>query len=221
MVSPPSALGDVKKERLEMPLHNAISWYTWQRMTPKILAFAGSTRQGSYNKMLLKIAAAGATQAGADVTVVDLKDFPMPLYDGDFQKNQGLPDTTRKLKQMMIDSDGFLIATPEYNGSISGVLKNTIDWVSRTEGSEGSLAAFTGKTAVVMGASDGRLGAVRSVTHLAYILWKVGTLVLPDYLALPFADEAFDDKGRLKDASSQAKAESLGTALAEFLAKHR
>lgn len=190
-------------------------------MAPKILAFAGSTRAGSYNKMLLHIAIQGAQQAGADVTVVDLKAFPMPLYDGDLQKAEGLPETAQQLKKLMIASDGFLIATPEYNGSISGVLKNTIDWVSRREGDEEPLAAFNGKVAVVMSASDGRLGAVRSLSHLAYILWKVGTLVLPSNFALTFADEAFAETGALKDPKTQTIVTGLGRGLAEFLAKHR
>lgn len=189
-------------------------------MPPKILAFAGSTRAGSYNKMLLKIAAQGAKQAGADVTVVDLKDFPMPMYDGDLEEREGMPGNSKKVKKMMVDSDGFLIATPEYNGSISGVLKNAIDWVSRTEGGGEDLTAFIGKTAVVMSTSTGRYGAVRSCSHLAYILWKVGTLVLPNYLALPFADQAFDDQGQLKDPKVHAKVHALGQSLAKFLVKH-
>lgn len=189
-------------------------------MTPKILAFAGSTREGSYNKILLKVAAEGAKQAGADVTVIDLKDFPMPIYDGDLEVSEGLPEPAKKVKQMMIASDGFLIATPEYNGSISGVLKNTIDWVSRAEGGGDDLTAFVDKAAIVMGTATGRYGAVRSVTHLAYILWKVGTLVLPNYLALPFADQAFDDQGQLKDPKVNAKVQSLGQSLVKFLVKH-
>ena len=105
---------------------------------PKILAFAGSTRTDSYNKKLVKIAAAGATESGADVTVIDLQDFAMPLYDGDLEQ-QGLPPNARKLKDLMLSHQGFLISSPEYNSSISGVLKNTIDWTPRQSQGEGNL----------------------------------------------------------------------------------
>src|SRR4051812_33174915 len=114
-------------------------------MPAKILAFAGSTREGSYNKKLVKVAAAAATAAGAQVTLVDLRDFPMPLYDGDLETKEGLPSNARKLKELFISHDGFLISCPEYNSSISGVLKNTIDWISRPQPNEPSLAAFAGK----------------------------------------------------------------------------
>src|SRR5262249_29719722 len=100
-------------------------------MAPRILAFAGSTRRDSFNKKLAGIAADGARAAGAEVTFIDLRDYPLPLYDGDLEAEKGLPEQAQRLKKLFLDHDGLLISSPEYNSSISGVLKNTIDWVSR------------------------------------------------------------------------------------------
>src|SRR5215510_12287566 len=112
-------------------------------MMPRILAFAGSLRRDSFNKKLVPIAARGAREAGAEVTLIDLKDFPLPLFDQDLEAERGMP----KLKQLFIDHDGLLIAAPEYNSSITPVLKNAIDWVSRPAPGEPSLVAFRGKVA--------------------------------------------------------------------------
>ena len=137
---------------------------------PKILAFAGSTRTDSFNKKLVKIAATGAMEGGADVTVIDLRDFAMPLYDGDLEQQQGLPSTARNLKDLMLSHQGFLISAPEYNSSISGVLKNTIDWVSRPSEGEEPLACFKGKVAGIMSTSPGGLGGLRGLVHVRAIL---------------------------------------------------
>src|ERR1700733_11604898 len=100
-------------------------------MKPKILVFAGSLRAGSYNKKLAKIAAKGAEEAGAEVTYIDLKDYPLPVYDQEIEDSQGLPQNALKLKELFMNHNGFIIASPEYNSSIPGALKNVIDWVSR------------------------------------------------------------------------------------------
>ncbi len=127
-------------------------------MTPRVLAFAGSTRRESFNKKLVQIAANGVRAAGAEVTLLDLKDFPLPLFDQDLEAEQGMPDNGTKLKKLFIDHDGLLIASPEYNSSITGVLKNAIDWVSRPAPDEPPLVAFRGKVATLMSASPGALG---------------------------------------------------------------
>lgn len=114
---------------------------------PKILAFAGSTRIDSFNKKLVKIAASGAREAGADVTIIDLRDFQMPTYDEDLERQEGLPTSARKLKDLMLAHQGLLVSSPEYNSSISGVLKNTIDWTSRQSDGEIPLACFKDKVA--------------------------------------------------------------------------
>ncbi len=134
---------------------------------PKILAFAGSTRSASFNKRLARIAAEGARKAGADVTFIDLRDYPMPLYDGDLEDKEGLPANAKKLKEIFLAHKGLLIASPEYNSSMPGVLKNTIDWVSRvSDPKEVPLACFDGKVATLMSASPGALGGLRGLVHL-------------------------------------------------------
>jgi len=186
---------------------------------PKILAFAGSTRKGSFNKQLVRIAARGAEKAGAQVTVIDLKDYPLPLFDEDDEAASGMPEKGKELKRLMIEHDGLLISAPEYNSSITAVLKNAIDWVSRREGNEAPLAAFRGKAASLMSASPGALGGLRGLVHVRSILGNIGVIVLPDQVAVPKASDAFAAEGQLKDAALQGKVEALGSGLASFLAK--
>jgi len=186
---------------------------------PRILTFAGSTRKDSYNKKLARIAVKAAEECGAEVTLVDLKDLPMPLFDEDLEREAGMPESAAKLKALMVEHDAFLIASPEYNSSITAVLKNAIDWVSRPVPNEPSLVAFKGKTAVLMSASPGNLGGLRGLVHLRAILGNIGVLVLPDQIAVPKAYEAFDSDGRLKDAKQQAVVEDLGKKLAETVRK--
>jgi NAD(P)H-dependent FMN reductase len=188
--------------------------------TPRILAFAGSTRKDSYNKKLVRIAAQAAEGGGAEVTVADLADFPMPLFDEDLEKAQGQPATAVELKKLMVGSHGFLIASPEYNSSISGVLKNAIDWVSRPVPNEPPLVAYRGKAAVLMSASPGGLGGLRGLVHLRSILGNIGMIVLPDQVAVPQAFNTFGEDGKLKDAKQQASIEDLGRTLALFLKRH-
>ncbi len=162
--------------------------------TPKILSFAGSTRTDSFNKRLVKLAAEAARLAGAEVTQIDLRDMPMPLYDGDLEKAQGLPPDAKRFKQLMIEHDGLLISAPEYNSSISGVLKNAIDWASRPEPNEPPLVAFTGKVAALMSASPGALGGLRGLVTVRSILSNINVLVLPHQVAVAKAHEAFNRK---------------------------
>src|SRR6266480_3833035 len=186
---------------------------------PKILAFAGSLRTESFNKKLVKVAAAGARAAGAEVTYLDLRDLPLPIYDGDLEAKEGLPANARKLKDLMLAHQGFLISSPEYNSSITGVLKNAIDWASRPVAGEASLACFTGKTAALMSASPGALGGLRCLVHVRAILGNINVLVLPDQIAVSKAHEAFNPDGSLKDPKQQAAVEKLGQRLAEMLRK--
>ena len=185
----------------------------------RILAFAGSLRRDSFNKKLIRIAMAGAKKAGAEVTLIDLADFPLPIFDQDLETAQGMPENGAKLKQLFIDHDGFMIASPEYNSSVTGVLKNTIDWVSRSAPNEGSLVAFKGKAAAIMAASPVALGVLRSLVHLRSILGKLGVYLLPDQLAVSKAAQAFDANGGLTDPKQQASAESLGSLLTSVIVK--
>ena len=184
---------------------------------PKILALSGSIRKGSYNSRLLEIAVAGARQAGAEVTVLDLKEFPLPLFDEDLEKEQGTPENAAHLKSVFLDHNGLLIASPEYNSSITPLLKNTIDWVSRATPTEPSLAAYRGKVASLMSASPGALGGLRGLVHVRSILGNIGVTVLPEQVAVMRASDAFSADGRLKDEKQQAQTESLGSGLASVL----
>jgi len=178
---------------------------------PKILAFAGSTRSSSLNKQLVKIAAEGAREAGAEVTYVDLRDYPMPLYDGDLEAEGGYPENALKLKKLFQDHDGFLIASPEYNSGYSAVLKNTIDWISRPASKdEPSLVGFHGKFASLMAAAPGALGGLRGLYQVRELLMNMGVFVLPNMRAVNFAMKAFDEEGQLKDADTAAAVKALG-----------
>ena len=186
---------------------------------PKILAFAGSARKDSLNKKLLGIAAAAAKSFGADVTVLDLRDLPMPLYDGDLEAAEGLPATVKKFKELMMAHQGLLLSCPEYNSGITPLLKNAIDWASRPLPNEGSLACFTGKAAGLLSASPGGLGGLRGLVQVRAILGNIGVLVIPEQFALAKAHEAFDADGNLKDASQKTHVENIGKRLTQVLAK--
>ena len=186
---------------------------------PRLLAFAGSTRRDSYNKKLVRQAVMGAQAAGVEVTLIDLAEFPLPLFDEDLEKEQGLPANAQRLKTLFLSHAGFLIASPEYNSSISGVLKNVIDWVSRPVAGAANLAEFKGKIAALMSASPGALGGLRGLVHLRAILGNVGVLVLPDQVAIPEAFQAFDDSGKLKDIKKQEAVEKLGRDAAVLVRK--
>jgi chromate reductase, NAD(P)H dehydrogenase (quinone) len=187
--------------------------------TPRILAFAGSLRVESSNKKLIRVAADAVRAAGAEVTVVDLRDFPMPLYDGDIEAASGVPENGKKLKKMFVESQGFLISSPEYNSSITGVLKNTIDWVSRPAPGEPGLVAFTGKVAGLVSASPGALGGLRGLVHLRSILGNIGVLVLPEQLAVSKTGDAFNPDGSLKDDKQKATLAKIAGRLVEVTRK--
>lgn len=168
-------------------------------MTPKILAFAGATRTASWNKKLIRVAAESARGAEAEVTLVDLRDFPMPLYDGDLEAAEGLPPRARAFRELMIAHHAFLISCPEYNSSITAVLKNAIDWASRAQPNEPPVPAFRGKVAGLLAASPGNLGGIRGLLTVRQVLSGLGTLVVATQFGLARASEAFSEDGSLKD----------------------
>ncbi|MBS0198500.1 MAG: NAD(P)H-dependent oxidoreductase [Planctomycetes bacterium] len=190
-------------------------------ITPKVLAFAGSTREHSFNKTLVKVAAAGVRAAGGDVTVLDLRDLNMPLYDEDLETRSGLPEGAKRFKDMLRAHQGLLISSPEYNSSLSAVLKNAIDWASRPEPGEPPLSCFVEKVAAIMSASPGALGGLRGLVHLRAILGNIQVLVLPGQQAIVRAHEAFGSDGRLKDPKQQAAVEQLGASVVEVVRKLR
>ena len=189
---------------------------------PKIIAFAGSIREGSYNKKLVKLAAESGRSAGAVVTTIDLRDLPLPLFDEDLETANGLPENAKKLKALLRGHDGFLISSPEYNSSITGVLKNAVDWASRAENDdEPPLACFRGKIASIISASPGALGGLRGLVHLRAILGNIGVIVLPDSISISAAHEAFDESGKLKDERKAKQLAKITDGLSQFLAKHK
>ena len=186
---------------------------------PKILAFAGSARRDSLNKKLARVAADAARAAGAEVTFIDLDDYPMPLYHGDLEEKEGLPEHCRHLKQLFAQHDALLLVSPENNVSVTALMKNTLDWVSRHDGDHGGLAPYKGKVAALLAASTGRLGGMRGLTHLRQILQNFNVLVLPGQFALPHAHEAFADDGSLKDPRQFAAIAALAQHLVSVTEK--
>jgi chromate reductase, NAD(P)H dehydrogenase (quinone) len=186
---------------------------------PKILAFSGSARRESFNKRMVAIAAEGAKLAGAQVTLIDLVDYELPLFNQDLEVEKGLPAGAVALKKLFVEHHGLLVSCPEYNSSITPLLKNTIDWVSRSVPGEAALSAYKGKVATLMSASPGGLGGLRGLVTVRSILGNIGVVVLPDQIALPTAHQAIGADGRLKDEKMQASIERLGRGLAEFLKK--
>ena len=182
----------------------------------KILAFSGSLRAESFNQKLVKIAADAARQAGAQVTLISLADFPMPLFDQDLEEKDGKPEAAKKLKQLFVEHDSLLIASPEYNSMITGALKNAIDWVSRADSDdEQPLSAIAGKMAAILSVSPGGYGGARSLGFLRPFLENVKVTVLPEEFSLPKAHEAFDADGNLVNAENAAKVKAIGWKMAE------
>lgn len=169
---------------------------------PTILALAGSARRASLNKKLARVAAAAAEAEGASVTLIDLADFEMPIYHGDLEEADGVPAAALRLAGIFRAHQGLLIASPENNASLSSLLKNTIDWLSRP-GARADGNPFAGKVAGLLAASPGALGGLRGLVHLRAVCQTLGVLAIPEQFALPTAHEAFDDDGQLKDPRRQ------------------
>ena len=179
-------------------------------MMLSVVAFSGSSRSGSLNKKFVHAAAHAVRDAGADVEEIDLRDYRMPLYDGDEEAADGPPENAQRLRDLFASKDAFLIGCPEYNGLITPLFKNTIDWVSRpdAEGKSG-LLSMRGKLAALTAASPGGLGGLRGLVHARVLMSNIGMFVLPDQLALPQAFKAFDDQGALTDESMAKRLNAL------------
>jgi chromate reductase, NAD(P)H dehydrogenase (quinone) len=187
----------------------------------KILAIAGSTRRESYNRKLIKIAAEGAIAAGAIVTPLDFHDYPMPLFDEDLEAKTGLPETVLQFKALLKGHQGLLLACPEYNGSITPLLKNALDWASRPEPGESpmALSCFRGKVAALLSASPGGLGGLRGLAHVRDILGELGMIVIPEQKSISAAYAAFDENGNLKEERQQQGVQAIAAQLAKVTAK--
>ena len=184
---------------------------------PKILVFAGSIRSGSHNARLAALAIKELALAGADVTRISLEDFPLPLYDGNLEAHSGAPENAVKLKRMMGANHGVFIASPEYNASITPLLKNTIDWISRVrERGESPLAVFKDRAFALGGASDSPHGALRSLMALRQVLeLGCGALVIPEQITVFRASDAFDEMDNLKEERAAASLKRVVQRLAD------
>lgn len=185
----------------------------------KIVAFSGASRKGSFNTKLVKQAVEAARKAGAEVELVELASFNMPIYDGDDEAAQGLPDGARAFKKILREADGILISSPEYNSSYSALLKNAIDWASRTDDKDPPGSVFAGKTAAIVSASPGALGGLRGLFALRELLQNLGVTVLANMQAVGQANNAFNDDGTLKDEKMAANIAGVAGGLAETLKK--
>lgn len=176
-----------------------------------IVFLAGSLRSASFNRRLARSAARRMAELAPDARaeVIDLASYVLPLYDGDFEAEHGVPAAAKALAARMSQADGIVFACPEYNASVTPLLKNTIDWVSRVKGEGGAMTAFVGKTAALASASPGALGGLRGLGHVREILTTLGVLVLPDQVAVGRAHEAFDEHGDLADAGNRARLDAL------------
>jgi len=166
---------------------------------PRILAFAGSTRKESFNRKLLAVAVELARQADLDVQHIELADYPMPIINEDLEAEEGQPENVTALRKMMLQADGLLLACPEYNSSITPLMKNVIDWCSRKESGGGDLAPYKDKKALLLGASPSKFGGKRAIATVRSILDNIGVDVFDKEFTLPGAGDAFDHLGQLRD----------------------
>lgn len=180
----------------------------------KVLMFAGSLRKDSYNKKLVRVAKKILEKStDAEATLIDLKEYHLPVYDGDIEMG-GLPDGVLKIAEAVKRADAIIISTPEYNGSISSPLKNTIDWLSRVKP-----MPLEKKQILLLGASPGGLGAVRGILHSRSPFEKLENFVYPDFFGLAHAHEAFDIEGNLKDYAQYERAQKLITSFMVYCQK--
>jgi NAD(P)H-dependent FMN reductase len=181
----------------------------------KILVIPGSLRTGSHNVRLAAVAAHAFAQAGVEVTCISLADFPLPIYDGDLQAKSGVPKNAVNLKRMMAAHHGILLVTPEYNSSVPPLVKNTIDWITRVQDPHESRGqVFRERPFAIAAASEGRLGGTRALAALRLILSACRATVIPNQLALSFADQAYDDMDRLK---KEADIEALNALVRQLI----
>jgi chromate reductase, NAD(P)H dehydrogenase (quinone) len=170
----------------------------------KLLAFAASLRTGSWNRKLIVVAVEIATGSGAEVDLADFREFHMPIYDADLQATTGIPAGAQELGRRVAAADGLMIASPEYNFSLPGTLKNAIDWVSRI-----NPMPLRGKTGLLLSASSGQVGGIRGLWQLRIPLEGLGVTLHPDMYTLPWAKEQFDERGRLKEPERQERLEKM------------
>jgi NAD(P)H-dependent FMN reductase len=185
----------------------------------KILVLAGSARQDSVHRKVARQVVEALREAGAEATLADLREFPMPIYDGDLEAGEGLPPAARLLKELARRHDGFAIASPEYNGSFPALLKNALDWISRPEPGERPLEVFRGKVAAILSASPGPGGGRRGLRHLRELLEMMNVRVIPQEVAIARSGAALDAAGRLARTEDLTGLRELAYALAQAAAQ--
>jgi NAD(P)H-dependent FMN reductase len=181
---------------------------------PNILVLAGSTRTHSVHRKLARELVSTLQSAGAEAIFADLRDFTLPLYDGDLEEAQGRPATALALKELAREADGFVIASPEYNGSYPAVLKNAIDWMSRPDPGERHLAVFRGKPAAIVSATPGPHGGARGLKQLRELLGMIGVDVAAQ-VGIPQSGAALDEDGRLTRPDDIAALDALASAVVQ------
>jgi chromate reductase, NAD(P)H dehydrogenase (quinone) len=186
---------------------------------PNILVLAGSTRTHSVHRKIAPEVVRALQEAGADATFADLRDYPLPLYDGDLEEEQGRPATAIALKELARQADGFVIASPEYNGSYPAVLKNAIDWISRPDPGERHLAVFRGKTAGILSATPGPHGGARGLKQLRELLGMIG-IEVAGQVGIAQSGAAFDADGRLAREHDIAALDGLAATVADAVREH-
>ncbi|MBD3585242.1 NAD(P)H-dependent oxidoreductase [Salinimonas sp. HHU 13199] len=177
---------------------------------PQLLAFAGSIRRNSYNQAILDVAVEGAREAGAEVTVISLEDYAMPIFNEDEESANGIPERAQAFKELLINHDGFLIASPEYNSSYPALLKNALDWASRKAGDEKVMQAYKGKVAGIMAASAGGLGGMRVLVVLRMLLENMGVIVAPNQKAIAKVSGLLDGNHAISDEKTIKQLKGLG-----------
>ncbi len=185
----------------------------------KILAFSGSTRRNSYNQVVVECAAQAAKDAGAEVTVINLADYAMPIFNEDEEAEYGIPERAQAFKQLMIEHDGILIASPEYNSSYPAVLKNAIDWASRKAGDEPVLAAYKQKVVGLMAASPGALGGMRVLVVLRMLMQNLSCIVAPAQVAVGNVADKLDESGAISDEKTKKQLANLAKQVVDLATK--
>jgi chromate reductase, NAD(P)H dehydrogenase (quinone) len=184
----------------------------------RLLAFSGSARKDSFNAKLLTLVVRSASEAGASVTRIDLRDYALPLYDGDFEAANEYPRASAELRDLLVAHDGLLLACPEYNGGIAPLLKNTLDWMTRAPGAKADPSLFAGKLGGLCSAAAGPFGGMRGLRWARELLNNLGVTVLASQVTVGAAFKAFDASGALVDTRQGDAARALGAELAKLAA---
>lgn len=186
----------------------------------KVLVIPGSARKDSVNRKLAAVACKLIAEAGGEAELIDPREHVLPLFDQEIEDASGLPETAKLLKRKFLAADGLVFCAPEYNSSITPLMKNLIDWVSRTESDdEPPLAAYQGKVAGLLSASPGGFGGMRGLVHLRSILGNIGVLVLPKQFALAGAFGKFDEAGALTDERAVESIRAVVASVVEVAGK--